>query len=41
MVRMVSEAAATKAPIAKIADKIGGIFVPAIIAIATVTLSAI
>ena len=37
-VRMVSEAAATKAPIAKIADKIGGIFVPAIIAIATVTL---
>lgn len=37
-VRMVSEAAATKAPIAKVADRIGGIFVPTIIAIALITL---
>ena len=31
---MVSDAAATKAPIAKIADKVSGVFVPAVIAIA-------
>ena len=35
---MVSDAAATKAPIAKIADKVSGIFVPAVIGIAAVTL---
>ena len=34
---MVSDAAATKAPIAKIADQVSGIFVPAVIAIAIVT----
>ena len=34
IVRMVSDAAATKAPIAKIADRVSGIFVPAVIAIA-------
>ena len=34
IVRMVSDAAATKAPIAKIADKVSGIFVPSVIAIA-------
>ncbi len=37
-VRMVSEAAATKAPIAKVADKIGALFVPCIIAISLITL---
>ena len=37
IVRMVSDAAATKAPIAKIADKVSGIFVPTVIAIAAVT----
>ena len=37
IIRMVSDAAATKAPIAKIADKVSGIFVPTVIAIATVT----
>lgn len=37
IIRMVSDAAATKAPIAKIADKVSGIFVPAVIAIAAVT----
>lgn len=36
IIKMVSDAAATKAPIAKIADKVSGVFVPAIIAIATV-----
>ena len=36
IVRMVSDAAATKAPIAKIADKVSGIFVPVVIAIAAV-----
>ena len=35
---MVSDAAATKAPIAKIADKVSGIFVPAVISVAIVTL---
>ena len=34
---MVSDAAATKAPIAKIADKVSGVFVPAVISIAIVT----
>ena len=34
IIRMVSDAAATKAPIAKIADKVSGIFVPTVIAIA-------
>ena len=37
IIRMVSEAAATKAPIARIADKVSGIFVPAVIGIALVT----
>jgi Cu2+-exporting ATPase len=37
-IRMVSEAAATKAPIARTADRIGSIFVPCVIGIATVTL---
>ena len=34
IIRMVSDAAATKAPIARIADKVSGIFVPAVIGIA-------
>ena len=38
IIQMVSDAAATKAPIAKIADKVSGIFVPAVIGIAIVTL---
>ena len=37
IIQMVSDAAATKAPIAKIADKVSGIFVPMVIAIAIVT----
>ena len=37
IIRMVSDAAATKAPIAKIADRVSGIFVPAVIGIAAVT----
>ena len=37
IIQMVSDAAATKAPIAKIADKVSGIFVPAVILIALVT----
>ena len=37
IIRMVSDAAATKAPIAKAADKVSGIFVPVVIAIALVT----
>ena len=37
IIRMVSDAAATKAPIAKIADKVSGVFVPAVILIAVVT----
>ncbi len=40
IIRMVSDAAATKAPIAKVADKVSGIFVPAVIAIAAVTIIA-
>ena len=35
---MVSDAAATKAPIAKIADKVSGVFVPVVIGIAAVTI---
>jgi len=38
IIKMVSDAAATKAPIAKIADKVSGIFVPAVIAISAVTI---
>lgn len=38
IIRMVSDAAATKAPIAKIADKVSGIFVPTVMAISAVTL---
>ena len=37
IIKMVSDASATKAPIAKIADRISGIFVPAVIGIAVVT----
>ena len=37
IIRMVSDAAATKAPIAKIADKVSGIFVPSVITIAVIT----
>ena len=38
IIKMVSDAAATKAPIAKIADKVSGIFVPAVITIAVITI---
>ena len=38
VIRMVSDAAATKAPIAKIADRVSGIFVPAVMSIALVTM---
>ena len=37
IIQMVSDAAATKAPIAKIADKVSGVFVPAVITIAVIT----
>ena len=37
IIRMVSDAAATKAPIAKVADKVSGIFVPTVMTIAAVT----
>ena len=37
IIKMVSDAAATKAPIAKVADKVSGIFVPAVISIAAAT----
>ncbi len=40
IIQMVSDAAATKAPIAKIADKVSGIFVPAVITIAIITIAA-
>ncbi len=40
IIKMVSDAAATKAPIAKIADKVSGIFVPAVITIAVITIIA-
>ena len=39
IIRMVEDAAATKAPIAKIADKVSGVFVPAVIGVALVTLA--
>ncbi len=38
IIQMVSDAAATKAPIAKVADKVSGIFVPAVIGVAFVTI---
>ena len=38
IIQMVSDAAATKAPIAKIADKVSGVFVPAVITIAVITM---
>lgn len=37
IIRMVSDASATKAPIAKIADKVSGVFVPVVITIAIIT----
>ncbi len=37
IIQMVSDAAATKAPIAKVADKVSGVFVPAVITIALIT----
>ena len=40
IIQMVSDAAATKAPIAKVADKVSGVFVPAVMAIAAVTVLA-
>ncbi len=39
IIRMVSDAAATKAPIAKVADKVSGMFVPVVLCIALVTLA--
>lgn len=38
IIKMVSDASATKAPIAKIADKVSGVFVPAVITIAALTI---
>lgn len=38
IIKMVSDAAATKAPIAKIADKVSGIFVPTVITISIITM---
>ena len=38
IIRMVSDAAATKAPISKVADKVSGVFVPVVISIAAVTI---
>ena len=38
IIRMVSDATATKAPIAKVADKVSGIFVPTVMAISAITL---
>ena len=40
IIRMVSDAAATKAPIAKVADKVSGVFVPTVITIAAITVAA-
>ena len=40
IVKMVSDAAATKAPIAKVADRVSGVFVPAVISIAVITTAA-
>ena len=41
IIQMVSDAAATKAPIAKIADRVSGVFVPAVITIAIITIIAL
>lgn len=38
IIQMVSDAAATKAPIAKVADRVSGVFVPAVITIAVITM---
>ena len=38
IIKMVSDAAATKAPIAKVADKVSGVFVPAVMSVALVVL---
>lgn len=40
IIKMVSDAAATKAPIAKVADRVSGVFVPAVIAVAFITVVA-
>ena len=40
IIKMVSDAAATKAPIAKVADRVSGVFVPAVIGIALITVAA-
>lgn len=39
IIKMVSDASATKAPVAKIADKVSGVFVPAVIVIALITIA--
>ena len=39
IIKMVSDAAATKAPIAKVADKVSGVFVPTVITIALITVA--
>ncbi|MGN0997806.1 MAG: heavy metal translocating P-type ATPase [Candidatus Ventricola sp.] len=39
IIKMVSDAAATKAPIAKVADRVSGVFVPAVIVLAAVTIA--
>lgn len=39
IIKMVSDTAATKAPVAKIADKVSGVFVPAVIVIALITIA--
>ena len=41
IIQMVSDAAATKAPIAKVADRVSGVFVPAVITIAVITPSGV
>ena len=38
IIKMVSDAAATKAPIAKVADKVSGVFVPCVITVAVITI---
>ena len=40
IIKMISDAAATKAPVAKIADKVSGVFVPAVIIISAITFAA-
>ncbi len=40
IIQMVSDAAATKAPIAKVADKVSGVFVPTVITLAVITMAA-